>query len=529
VVLTAPTSHADVPAPYFATQGNGSDPHITACTDPTTGANGFCMYTSVDMGQQYAYSGNHYPMRETKAYFSPNGSDSWIDKGVVFQESTLDSWVPRRTSCTNANPPSNNKPAAPDVAGNCRAYHLWAPAAIKSGNFYYLYVPDVEDTSNDAPPNISTSSQIAVARSSSPFGPFTYQGTVSDYGYMSDPDVLIDGSDRIIVWADGDNSTCGGIQSALLDTDMRTILEHSRQFLSFSGVQALGDCDGAGGDAGPYIEGASIYKTGTNWTIYFAAKPMHVPTECATGVGGSNTANEVIGWATAASPQGPYTYKGIVMCGSSTEWTNQATVITANNGRKIMVYHDAGDGADTKMRNLHAECLFMTSTVNGLPKYIAGVYRQQMNVANGFNDCMLGTNAAYWGLHMVDPQQPSKPPIIRAPSDGTALTANRYAVGPWERYKRVSLAGGKHAFQALSNGKYLCTPNTATPITASCTSTADVNAQWSIQSGDGGVNIKSVAHNKFLSVAGNGNLYASGNVAGDGATVNYLFMGGKSS
>jgi hypothetical protein len=494
-LLAVPAANADVAGPYFATQTLGSDPHMIRCADGAT--QGWCLYTSRDMGQSNAYPGNYYPMQETRAYFSPNGYSNWVDKGRVFHEDTLEAagWVPKN------------------------AYHLWAPSAAKKGNYYYLYVPDVSDISNDSPPNISTSSRIAVARSTSPFGPFTYLGTIDhSYGYMSDPDVNTQRPDTVLVWADGDHSTCGGFQSALLDTDMISIRYRSRQFITISGIQVLGDCDGAGPKTGPYVEGASLYYVSGRWELWFAAKPTSVPTECTTANGGPNTANEVIAWATSPNPQGPFTYKGIIMCGSSTEWTNQATVQEVSNGRDIIIYHDSA--ANVKERRLHAECLFMDSSRS----IIAGVYRKPLNAANGFNDCMAGTNASYWGMHLVDPQYPNKPPIIRAPSNGTALTANRYAVGSWERYERVSLGGTKYAIKALSNGKYLCAPNTSTAVTASCTSTSDTKAQWTLEASG---KLKNVAHNKYLSVAGNGNLYASGVVAGDGATVTWLYPGGR--
>jgi len=528
-LLTAPTSHADTPTPYFATTGNGSDPHIINCTDPDTGYTGWCLYTSVDMGQAYSYTGNSYPMRDTKAYFSTIGSDTtWTDKGVVFQESTIDSWTADRSDCTNSNPPANNKPASPDPAGNCNAYHLWAPSAVKDGSYYYLFVPDVSDVSTDSAPNIHTSSRVAVSRSTDPFGPFTYLGEVDySYGYMSDPEVLISNSDRVLVWADGDHSTCGGFQSALMNSDWRTFRTGTHNSIVISGVEVLGSCDpeGSAGPIGrPYMEGASVFKIGSTWNMFFAAKPTSTPAECASGVvppGNPSTANEVIARATASSPQGPYTYQGIVMCGSKDEWTNQATVTVTSSGRQIIVYHDAGTGTDAKQRNLHAECLFTNGTV------VAGVYRQALTATNGFNDCIAGTSASYWGFYMKDAQV-SKPTIIRAPNDGTALKADRYAVGPWERYKRVSLGSSKYAFQALSNGKYLCTPNTTTAITASCTSTTDTNAHW-YQDLYGGLRLLSVNHDTWVSVGTDGSLYADATSRVNGALLTYLYMGGKSS
>jgi hypothetical protein len=86
-----------------------------------------------------------------------------------------------------------------------------------------------------------------------------------------------------------------------------------------------------------------------------------------------------------------------------------------------------------------------------------------------------------------------------------------------------------YAWQALSNGLYMCTPNSWTPVSASCTSPNSVGASWSIQSGNGGTNWRNNNNNLFLSVAGNGLLYASGLDVSAAAAINTLFMGGSSS
>ena len=524
-LLTAPTSHADVPSPYFATSGEGSDPHMIRCTDPSTGTNGYCLYTSVDMGQSYNYPdgceepggadcANWYPMEQTKLYYSTNGYSSWTDKGAVFHENTLETagWVP-----------SN-------------AYHLWAPAALFDGSYYQLFIPDVEDVSTDAAPNIHTSSRIAVARATSPFGPYTYQGLVDDAGeYMSDPHAFFDGTNRVILWANGDFSTCGGFSAAQVESDWRTTVDESIVEVNISGVEALGSCDpdGSAGPIGrPYMEGASVYKVGSTFHMYFAVKPDDgpdsgtaddIPKQCTSAVGGPNSTNSVIAWATSSSYSGTYTYKGVIMCGSTTEWTNQATISTATNGRQIIVFHDAGSGSDSKKRNLHAECLFTNGTITAV------VYPQAQNVANGFDACMAGTNADYWGLHAKDPDYPSHPTIIRAPSGGTAAKADRYAVGPHERFKIESLGGGIYAIKALSNSKYLCTPDSSTAVTASCTSTSDTGSTWGRTSvTGGGYRFQSRANSKYLSVAGNQQLYASATGTSTAAVFNFLYAGGKS-
>jgi hypothetical protein len=145
------------------------------------------------------------------------------------------------------------------------------------------------------------------------------------------------------------------------------------------GDQGLGTCEkkarGSGTIFRPYIEGGSLFRS-DHWTftaagnqrpgpyvLMFAAKPSETPGVCKAG-GQPNTANEVIAYATASTVTGPYTYKGIIMCGSSTEWTNQATLLEVKNAagknRLVLVYHDAPNVAASQgqQRKMHSECLF---------------------------------------------------------------------------------------------------------------------------------------------------------------------------
>jgi hypothetical protein len=497
-LLAAPMASADVAGPYFATQGLGSDPHMIECTKPAfngaPAADGYCLYTSRDMGQSYAYPGNYYPMRYTRAYFSENGYSNWESAGTVFNESTL--WV-------------SNGGWVPD-----NAYHLWAPAAVKSGSYYYLFLPDVSDISNDAPPNISTTSRIAVARSTSPLGGFSYLGTIPyASGYMSDPDVFIEGSNRYLVWANGDNSTCGGFSIGMLNSSMLTF-SGSTQELLINGIGVLGNC---GGKGRPYMEGASLYKFNDAsmpgpYTLVFAVKPTSaVPAECTTawtGIGNANTAFEAIAYATASTPQGPYTYRGIITCGSTTEWTNQATIMQVENATGnnpwMMVYHDSPDAI--KERKLHAECLF---TGNGR---ISGVYRQPLTNANGFNACMAGTNANYSGFRVQDGYFPSTwTAHMTTPSGGSApLTISRTAVGPWERFRQVQLGNGNFAYQALSNGKYVCriaSGADAGYLAATCNDSSSTNAQFIRTGTNASFKLRSAANNYWIEVSTYGGTY----------------------
>jgi hypothetical protein len=61
-------------------------------------------------------------------------------------------------------------------------------------------------------------------------------------GYMSDPDALIDGTNRYLVWADGDYEICGGFKSAKLNEIMLTLTSGTGQPLAIIGVDVLGNC-----------------------------------------------------------------------------------------------------------------------------------------------------------------------------------------------------------------------------------------------------------------------------------------------
>ncbi len=493
LLTTAPTASADVDGPYYATQANASDPHIIRCKAPGSTTEGYCLFTSLDMGQDFAYDGNHYPMRDTKLYYSHTGR--------------ADDWIFIRNVATEV---GHYKSDGGWIANN--AYHQWAPAAVKWGSRYYAYVPNVADKTV---PAISQTSRIAVWRSApdSPLGEYEYRSYITPVeGYMSDPEVFIDGSTRYLIWANGDNSTCGTFSMAEM-VDYRTLVPRDATAIEIDGVEVLGDCDGSGPKTTPYMEGASLFQFNAPdmpgpYTLVFAVKPTSVPTECKSNVGGLNTANEAIAYATSQTVRGPYEYQGIIMCGSTTEWTNQATIMQmqAEHGSKpwVIVYHDADDGDDTKQRNLHAECLF---TGGGR---IAGVYRQPHDNKYGFNDCVEdGGYFAFSGLQVYDVEQPSKPPILSTPNaGGDPAVLNRYAVGDWERFKVFKKGNGNYVIQSLANKKYLCAHGVVTALEASCSSSTSLGAEFKrFNFADDAFQLQSVAFGTYVNVHSDGRLY----------------------
>jgi hypothetical protein len=195
-----------------------------------------------------------------------------------------------------------------------------------------------------------------------------------------------------------------------------------------------------------------------------------VPVECS-HFGQPNSTYEAIGYATSTSVGGPYTYQGLLMCGSEHEWTNQATIteVTMPNGAKrvVMIYHDTlpGTNPPPPNRKLHAECLW----------YGAGTFALATRNASGFTDCMNGADTGIWAFRT----RMFKPEGVWStqPSDFTGsgrIYANRAAVGLWEKYQVRNPSGGlvspinppaqlwHHSLFALANDRVVTSESTGT-------------------------------------------------------------------
>jgi hypothetical protein len=323
-------------------------------------------------------------MNKTLGYTSTNGL-SWTAASTVLNESQL-----------------------PVPAG---VNHLWAPTVRYYENSghpaYHLYTPDITTASN------KYSSRIFLSQTTtSPTSLFSYTGlevqgpgnTNAGGAYMSDPEVFSDSATPVtdtskdyLLWANGDNGSCGELSinhmtnAGTLDAVGTAANPTANIVINGWPANAWAQCtyqQGPPPPSGavpvgttinqPYIEGGSLFKFSNfnyvsqagnyapgPYTLVFALKPSSVPAQCA-GSGQPNTANEVIAYATSASVKGPYDFQGIIMCGSSTEWTNQATIEEVQNAqgqwRLVLVYHDGPAG--TNNRKLHSECLL--SNQNGL-------------------------------------------------------------------------------------------------------------------------------------------------------------------
>ncbi len=423
VAAVAPMSPAvaDVTTQYIANDDNGSDPFIYKCTHPSYGS-GWCMVTSEDL-ELPPSNGNFYQMNRTRGYWSADGR-RWDYVSTAITESQLAG------------------------AGAASANHLWAPAVEQyATNDYVLYVPALTNA------NDQLSSRIFVAQSANPISGYGNnvlgQVTGAPTGhYMSDPDVFYNHQDgnRYLVWANGDNGTCGGIAVRRM-TSRTSIQPYSNPAdveVTINGINVLGNC---GGKGRPYIEGATLYqfhregfhyKNGgvhmpggiSNFTLLMSVKPTSTPAECS-APGQPGKPNEVIAYATASSVTGPYTYQGIVMCGSETEWTNQATIteVQAANGdwRPMLVYHDGWAPADhnkAPSRRMHSECLYTRG----------GQFLNVLRSPDGAVRFPYGERE--WCLQastVVSIKSQVNNQFVSSDSGGV-MRANKPAVGTWEEF-----------------------------------------------------------------------------------------------
>jgi hypothetical protein len=448
--LTAPAAHADVTDNYLVSNTtNTSDPFVTWCGGG--GFYGLCMYTSSDMG--FFDGNNPYPMNQTLLYtlsygLDPSVQSNWVSRGAVFNENQI-----------TTDQPGGFVPPGAD--------HLWAPTmAVGPNGSAYLYVPDLSDTSDAGQ---HTSSHIAVAQAASPLGPFTYlQKTIDISGYASDPDVFqaVDGT-WDLAYADGDFNNCGGISIAGLNSStMSDVISGSSQ-IQINGIGVLGNCNGRGRpyEEGPQIYQASSFGMGTStYLMVVAAKPDHVPTECA-GFGQPDTDNEVLAWATSNNVAGPYTYQGVLMCGSSTEWTNQGSLVpiidNAGAQRLALFYHDGPTGAHN--RKVHAACVWhgnidfdqdMPGRTVG-QAYMPIVTRDFAGNTTTFSQCMAGVGSNSVGLLAENLGF-----LVCAENAGASnLAVNRSSMGTWEEFTIINDGGTNISFQANINGRYVTAEN----------------------------------------------------------------------
>jgi hypothetical protein len=435
--LNAPFAAADIGGGLPGISENGSDPMVTKCS--FNGQNGFCMVTSQDLGSG-ASAAVPYPMNITKGYFSTDGLN-WTDEGRVVAPHTNKSIFEEdkifNTQPNGFVPPGTN--------------HLWAPDLVQVNGTWRLYEPDIFDNSEAGS---HTSSEIMMSTSNSPFGPFTTQHVIGfseggNVAYASDPEVVTENGQQTLFWVNGDLQSCGEFWSSPMSSDGLSVSGRETFAVEIDGIPSFyGSCHRANtafpyAADYPYMEGPSVFKTSDlapdltglpgPYLMIIPMKPANTPPECA-GFGQPNTSLSVLAYATANSLRGPYTYQRILMCGSSTEWTNQAYLaeVTTTTGKKriALYYHDGTPTNGNPQRKIHAECLW----------YGGGTFAMATRTTTGFQDCMNGADSVTWAFRK---QQVNTTVVSADQNNNKVLTATRAAVGPWEKFNVFTLGNSQ--------------------------------------------------------------------------------------
>lgn len=191
-----------------------------------------------------------------------------------------------------------------DVAG--LAAPLWAPDCLYQDGKFYLFYCTPDDTHKEG-----------IAVSDSPTGPFKDFANLPECKGI-DPTVFRD-DDGQLYYFWGQNS----LKGAKLKPDM-------------SGIDSTTIKDGILTDRQHHFhEGAQAFKRGDTYYICYADISRHQPT--------------CIGYSTAKSPFGPYTYQGVIIDNrgsNSTVWNNHGAVCEVN-GKWYIFYHRPTNGVKT--------------------------------------------------------------------------------------------------------------------------------------------------------------------------------------
>jgi len=189
----------------------------------------------------------------------------------------------------------------------------WAPQCIERNGKFFLYVPMIAQNNRPA---------IGVAVSDSPYGPF-YDPLgkplvqSEQYGDI-DPTVFIDDDGQAyLYWG---NPFCYYVK---LNEDM---ISYSGEITRVPMVEeSFGKRDGNVKDRPTlYEEGPWLYKHNKIYYLLFAAGPIP----------------EHIGYATSASPVGPWKYQGALMATEGGSFTNHPGIVDFR-GKTYFFYHNA--------------------------------------------------------------------------------------------------------------------------------------------------------------------------------------------
>lgn len=196
---------------------------------------------------------------------------------------------------------------------------LYAPDCIHRDGKYYLYYCLAGGGADDE----------GVAVASSPYGPFRDGKVIGDIRGI-DPSVFVDDDGQAyLFWGQG------SAKGARLSKDMLSIEgEVHDRLLTY--------------ETHFFNEGSSVRKRNGIYYYVYGSHSQHGESNCAT-----------LDYATATSPLGPYTYRGVIIdnWGNGRNLENNHGCITEINGRWYVAYHRPSHATST-MRKACMEPIF---------------------------------------------------------------------------------------------------------------------------------------------------------------------------
>jgi hypothetical protein len=251
-----------------------------------------------------------YPSHDIKAQ-PGKGRVGWfcMEDYHVFSSANLTDWTDHGMIVSQTQVPWA------DPAG----YSMWAPDCILRNGKYYFYFPATVKGDGER-----KGFGIGVAIADQPFGPFKPQAEAIKDVHGIDPNVFIDKDGQAyLFWSQGN------IYGAKLKENMLELATEPK---------ILGTLPDKGLKEGPYF----FERKG----IYYLTYP-HVANK-----------TERLEYATATSPLGPFTFKGVIMDETAGCWTNHHSILSMKD-QWYLFYHsnDLSPNFD-KNRSIRADSLF---------------------------------------------------------------------------------------------------------------------------------------------------------------------------
>ncbi len=246
------------------------------------------LYPSHDIPAQPGKGRAAWFVMEDYHVFSSENLVDWTDHGVIVHQERVP-WT------------------------NPTGYAMWAPDCVcKDGKYYFYFPAPAKPGTAGGRGRGGGGSRIGVAIADRPFGPFKPEAQpIAGVGGI-DPCVFIDKDGAAYLYTAGGRISVSKLKSNMVELDSRP--------------QTIANLPNAGLIEGPFV----FERNGIYYLTYPHAQPQP----------GRQNPPERLEYATASSPLGPFTQKGVIMDESPSGcWTNHHSIVQYK-GQWYLFYHD---------------------------------------------------------------------------------------------------------------------------------------------------------------------------------------------